>query len=148
MRHAARNLHEWCPFSYSSNALYGRLRLSRGHNRRACGKFCARRIMLSIEEVRRAASHFPSSKRGCRKLMIDDPSAAAAAAVGAIRLPQKMRNFLRPYTPKRFAATYNQRLGVRRFMDCRVIRGNDAIRAHRRAAPVRIFRNLCVHGRR
>lgn len=52
--------------------------------------------------------------------MIDDPSTAAA---GAIRFPQKMRNFLRPYTPKRLAATYNQRLGVRRFMDCRVIRG-------------------------
>lgn len=45
--------------------------------------------------------------------MIDDPSTAAAAAVaggGTIRFPQKMRNFLRPYTPKRLAATYNQRL--------------------------------------
>lgn len=43
--------------------------------------------------------------------MIDDPSTAASAAAGAIHFPQKMRNFLRPYTPKRFAATYNQRLG-------------------------------------
>lgn len=49
--------------------------------------------------------------------MIDDPSTAAAAA-GAIRFQQKMRNFLRPYTPKRFAATHNQRLGACRFMDC------------------------------
>lgn len=67
--------------------------------------------------------------------MIDDPStAAAAAAAGVICFPQKMRNFLRPYTPKRFAATHNQRLADRRFMDCRVIRGNDAIRV-RRAGP-------------
>jgi len=48
-------------------------------NRHACGKF-VRRVVLSIEEVRLAASHFPSSKRGCRKLMIDDSLTAPAAA--------------------------------------------------------------------
>lgn len=52
------------------------------------------------------------------------------------------------YAEEKFAATHNQRSAACRFMDCRVIRGNDAIRAHRRAAPVRIFRNLCVHERR
>lgn len=71
--------------------------------------------------------------------MIDDPSTTAAVAGGAIRFPQKMRNFLRPVTPKRLAATYNQRLGAYRFMDCRVIRGNDMIRAHHRSRYFEIY---------
>jgi len=73
--------------------------------------------------------------------MIDDPSTVAGGGGGggAIRFPQKMRNFLRPYTPKRFAATYNQRLAACRFMDCRVIRGNDTIRAHHRFEHFEIY---------
>jgi len=124
IRRIARNLHKGVHFGVHLTH-YTIISDFRAHDRRACGKF-VRRIMFQIKEVRRAASHFPSSKRGCKKLMIDDPSTVAGGGGGAIRFPQKMRNFLRPYTPKRFAATYNQRLAACRFMDCRVIRGNDS----------------------
>lgn len=104
----------------------------REDNRRACGKF-VRRVTLPIEEVRLAASHFPSSKRGCRKLMINDSlTAAAPAAAAQSTSRRKCATSFVPAPKKHFTAVHNQPRGAGQFTAYHAIHSNDTIYAHRR----------------